>query len=131
MKKPDEIQIGGEHYNKTKMQHWTMASDLNLGYFEGQITKYVDRWKRKNGKQDLEKGKHFLDKLIELFESGKVKGMVQPPLKDALVVVHYYSVVNNFDPEQGKIIKMVCLWRYGSPNFLYQARDLLCKYIAR
>jgi hypothetical protein len=39
------------------------------GYFVGCITKYVERYHLKNGVQDLEKAKHFLEKLIELENS--------------------------------------------------------------
>jgi hypothetical protein len=38
--------------------------------FQYQITKYVMRWKDKNGIQDLEKAAHFLEKYIEATKSG-------------------------------------------------------------
>ena len=38
----------------------------NLGFCEGNAIKYLVRWKDKNGLQDLEKAKHFLELLIEL-----------------------------------------------------------------
>lgn len=38
----------------------------NIGYIEGSVIKYVSRWKNKNGVEDLEKAKHFLDILIAL-----------------------------------------------------------------
>jgi hypothetical protein len=61
----NERQVGGAHY-RTSMQHWDYVWVNDLDYFQGQITKYVTRWKRKGGIQDLEKAKHFLDKYIEL-----------------------------------------------------------------
>ena len=36
------------------------------GYFIGCATKYLERYHLKNGIQDLEKAKHFIEKLIEL-----------------------------------------------------------------
>ena len=39
-----------------------------LDFFEGNIVKYVTRWKDKNGIEDLKKAKQYLDKLIELNE---------------------------------------------------------------
>jgi hypothetical protein len=33
---------------------------------EGNVIKYVSRWKEKNGIKDLEKAKHYIDLLIEL-----------------------------------------------------------------
>lgn len=61
----NERQVGGEHY-KAPIQHWDFVASNNLDYFQGQITKYVTRWKNKNGLQDLLKAQHFLQKYIEL-----------------------------------------------------------------
>lgn len=66
----NDRQIGGEHYKKhgkTGEEHWDRQWRLyGPGYFIGCITKYVERYADKNGLQDLEKARHFLDKLIEL-----------------------------------------------------------------
>ena len=61
----NDRQVGGSHYAGT-FQHWDIVDEFQLDYFQGQITKYVMRWKKKNGMQDLEKAKHFLEKYIEL-----------------------------------------------------------------
>jgi len=45
---------------------WDYAYTHNLDFFEGNIVKYVTRWKDKNGVTDLYKAKQYLDKLIEL-----------------------------------------------------------------
>lgn len=69
----NERQIGGNHYKKGGEEHWDRQWRLyGRGYFVGCITKYVERYHEKNGIQDLEKAKHFLDKLIELESSAKV-----------------------------------------------------------
>jgi len=60
-------QVGGDHYDKTGEQHWDRQYRLfGPGYFVGCATKYIERYRDKNGKQDLEKAIHFLQKLIEL-----------------------------------------------------------------
>ena len=65
----NDKQVAGNHY-KTMTddipQHWDIVSMHNLDYFQGQITKYVMRWKNKNGVQDLKKALHFIEKYIEL-----------------------------------------------------------------
>jgi hypothetical protein len=33
---------------------------------EGNVIKYVSRWRKKNGIADLEKAKHYIELLIEL-----------------------------------------------------------------
>jgi len=44
---------------------WDYAYSQGLDFFEGNIVKYVTRWRRKNGVEDLYKAKEYLDKLIE------------------------------------------------------------------
>ncbi len=43
-----------------------VKNDLN--FIEGNIIKYVCRYKQKNGVEDLQKAKEYLNKLIELCE---------------------------------------------------------------
>lgn len=57
------------HYNQG-IEMWDYAHSQQLDFFEGNIVKYVTRWRHKNGIQDLKKAKTYLDKLIEL-EEGK------------------------------------------------------------
>jgi hypothetical protein len=61
-----QTQVGGDHYAKMKIQPVEFIHANNLNFIEGSIVKYVARHRAKNGKQDLEKAKHFLEMLIEL-----------------------------------------------------------------
>lgn len=61
-----DVQVGGDHYKKLKIQPVEYIHANRLGFFEGSVIKYVTRWKDKNGLKDLEKAKHFLELLIEL-----------------------------------------------------------------
>jgi hypothetical protein len=66
-------QVGGGHYKMPgHEEHWDRAWRLNWDPFQYQITKYVERWKDKNGVQDLEKARHFLDKYIELMKTSPI-----------------------------------------------------------
>ena len=38
----------------------------NLGYLEGTAIKYLTRFRKKNGVEDLKKAIHFIEKLIEI-----------------------------------------------------------------
>jgi len=60
-------QIGGNHYKSYKIQPWEFIEKNGLGFTEGNIIKYICRYKQKGGKQDLEKLKHYVDMLIELY----------------------------------------------------------------
>lgn len=58
------MQVGGDHY-KTEIQPWDFIIANDLGYLEGNIIKYVSRYKKKGGMADLLKAQHYLQKLIE------------------------------------------------------------------
>lgn len=64
-----EKQVGGSHY-KMAIQPVEFIERNNLGFCVGNCIKYLCRYKNKNGKQDLEKAKHYIELLIEL-EYGK------------------------------------------------------------
>lgn len=66
MSKANDMQCGGTHYANKPIQPWDYITANNIGYLEGNIIKYVSRWKEKGGVEDLRKAKHYLAKLIEL-----------------------------------------------------------------
>jgi hypothetical protein len=56
------------------LQHWDLVKIFGWDYFQGQITKYVMRWRDKNGIQDLDKAAHFLQKYSEIEYEGEEAG---------------------------------------------------------
>ena len=60
-----DYQIGGNHYRGQAIQPIEYILKNKLGYCEGNVIKYVTRWKEKNGIDDLLKAKHYIDFLIE------------------------------------------------------------------
>ena len=63
---PLNVQIGGDHYMKMAIQPVEFIHANGIPFIEGNVIKYVARWKQKNGIKDLEKARHYLDLLIEL-----------------------------------------------------------------
>jgi hypothetical protein len=61
-----DVQVSGNHYKDLAIQPVEYIHANNIGYFEGNVIKYVSRWRNKNGVKDLEKAKHYIDLLIEL-----------------------------------------------------------------
>lgn len=66
MSNPLGTQVDGNHYKTLAVQPVEYIHANGIGYFEGNVIKYVTRWKSKNGIKDLEKAKHFIDLLIQL-----------------------------------------------------------------
>lgn len=60
-----DYQIGGSHYKNKGIQPIEYIMSNRLGFCEGNVVKYVSRWRDKNGLDDLLKAKHYLEFLIE------------------------------------------------------------------
>jgi hypothetical protein len=70
-------------------QHWDRAWDLyGEAWFVLNITKYVERYRHKNGMQDLLKARNYLNKLIELEQRRAHEGVTdhvpQQPAEDPM-----------------------------------------------
>lgn len=65
-------QIGGGHYKGFKIEPITFILQNDLDFCQGNIIKYVCRYKMKNGIEDLEKAKHYIELLIE-YEKDKLE----------------------------------------------------------
>ena len=64
-------QFGGSHYVDKPIQPWDfmksiMSEEQFEGYLRGNVIKYLSRYPDKGGRVDLEKARHYLDKLIEV-----------------------------------------------------------------
>jgi hypothetical protein len=59
-------QINGTHYRELAIQPVEFIHANGIGYMEGNVIKYVTRWRSKGGIADLHKAKHYIDLLIEL-----------------------------------------------------------------
>lgn len=57
-------QVGGDHYN-TKISPIQYILANKIGFVEGNVIKYVSRYRKKGGVEDLKKAVHYLQLLIE------------------------------------------------------------------
>lgn len=61
-----EKQVDGSHYKNQAIQPVEYIHANGIGFFEGNVIKYVTRWREKGGVADLEKAKHYIELLVEL-----------------------------------------------------------------
>lgn len=59
-------QVGGSHYKDMAIQPAEYIERNGLSYLEGAAIKYISRWRKKGGKQDLDKAIHCLQLLRHL-----------------------------------------------------------------
>jgi hypothetical protein len=57
--------INPAHYKQGKIEVIEFILDQKFNYLEGNVVKYISRYKNKNGLEDLNKARWYLDLLIE------------------------------------------------------------------
>lgn len=58
-------QVGGNHYKGMKIQPTEYIVANDIPFCEGNVIKYVSRWRLKNGVEDLKKAEQYIKILIE------------------------------------------------------------------
>jgi hypothetical protein len=53
------------HYNKGGIEPIDYIVQNNLTYCEGNVIKYITRWRFKGGMEDLKKAKQYIDFIME------------------------------------------------------------------
>lgn len=61
------------HYTQGKMEVISAIEGLGLDYHQGNVLKYVARYRYKNGLEDLRKAKWYIDRLIFIEEAEAYK----------------------------------------------------------
>ena len=61
---PLDVQEGGDHYKKWRIQPVEFAMLNSLDLCQANVIKYVCRFRDKGGREDLLKAKHYIDLLI-------------------------------------------------------------------
>lgn len=58
-------QVGGDHYQGGDLQPVDVIDAFHLDFYEGNALKYLLRYEKKNGKEDLLKAIHYIEMIIE------------------------------------------------------------------
>ena len=58
-------QVGGSHYKDCKIQPIDYIMKNNLGFCEGNVVKYISRWNKKGGTEDLRKAIRYIEILLD------------------------------------------------------------------
>ena len=69
--KATDKQIGGKHYQLYSIQPIEFIVANKLSFIQGCVIKYICRFDKKNGVEDLEKIKHYCDLQIQLLKNKK------------------------------------------------------------
>lgn len=135
----NDRQVAGTHYTGVTIQHWDYAAANGLEYFEGQITKYVSRWRKKHptakGRlDDVGKALHFAEKLGEVIaEARGIPGVVDTAVyiaaarlrggvqRASFISGSDFCVSQNMHPADAGVVLAMEAWRLRGEDYLEQA----------
>lgn len=105
-------QVAGTHYASADgIQHWDLIDEYNVGYLEGCASKYVTRWRKKDGLVALEKAAHFMQKLYER-RSAQTFSQVIPRMPGVpLKVIARFAAANDLNAEEERILGHILAWQ--------------------
>ena len=115
---PLDIQVGGQHYKKYKIQPVELYNKFCLGFGESNLIKYSMRHQDKNGLQDLEKVEHYCDLMIQF---NNPIGKFIP-----MEYIEHFARVNNLSSFAKQVIEEVSLWLLNdSSDHLESVKSLI------
>lgn len=109
-------QFGGNHYTKMVMQPMQLSMRLEFNAIQHTISKYVSRYKNKNGLQDLQKAMQTCDLGGELDEFAERYNNSVPCewSKHNARVIDEYCFKNAFDARINRILELVGMNSYSA-----------------
>lgn len=111
----NDNQVGGDHY-KSEYQHWDFVEDTKLPYLLAQITRYASRWRKKNGLEDLQKARHYVQKEKETH---------QQRLNIASTLAAEFCKANNCGTEEVALFRAVMIYHTGNFQMLQSIDKIL------
>lgn len=128
----NEHQVGGSHYkNAEQFEHWDLCLAVGMGYLEGNATKYVSRWRKKAGLQDLQKALHYVDKLLEwMGDRFPVDTREFPTPEDkqqTFDALGRFAQINDLSPLERHFVMRLATW--SGRDEVEEARVVLLKLI--
>lgn len=91
-------QVGGTHYTDMNVQPFDFIEANKLTFFEGNVVKYLSRYKSKDGDRDIDKAIHYVK------ESFNRLGDFQS--RDIKMTAEEYCKANNLSP----VVELVLCW---------------------
>lgn len=122
-------QEGGNHYERLKVEPVKVFVAFKMNWFQGEILKYVSRFQRKNGEQDLKKGLHIADMAIDL-NIGKMNRVkvIRLLSKKKHLNDLFHDYVNQFEYVEYMTILLIGLIEENYDSVKENINELIKKY---
>lgn len=109
---PNETQVGGDYYRST-YQPWDFTMDVfGNDFLLGSVNKYLVRWRRKNGLQDLRKALHYLYKFIEEHRNNRITPPRLLSEESSRALLKHYVLANQVGLAETDILAAMVIGRW-------------------
>ncbi len=106
----NEKQVGGDHYKGAVFQPWDWDK-YGVGGHEWVAIKYITRFRKKLGKQDLDKAQHYIEKLASEFViNGRQNRARMRPITELKNAMSEFSIQNCLDARQHSAVWNIVNW---------------------
>lgn len=105
-------QVGGTHYQVKEggLQHWDYCVCTNVPYLEGVASKYLVRWRDKNGVEDLKKAQTYVQKRLAFYR----QGYPERGTRKNSFLFQRFAEDNAIPPRETAIIDLIMHWQIES-----------------
>ena len=130
-------QVSGTHYKTLAIQPVEFVMVNQMGFCEGNVVKYVTRWREKGGIEDLRKARHYLQFIEESTEYMEMLAQVRSWSyagawwRDRIKAEDYIRA-NNLDKAEAGVVRHITTWsNSGARHELVSAIKWMDELIAR
>lgn len=132
-----DTQVGGDHYKGMAIQPVQFITALQMGFCEGNVVKYLVRWRLKGGEDDLRKAAHYLDLLWEnknyhgVFYAARERGQRQGTMSIDNMPFELFANENGIEGLERHVLSDVYWWNWTARRcHLSDARTTMVKLLA-
>jgi hypothetical protein len=127
MSEANKTQVGGQHYVTSGLSHWDLIDTFRVGYLEGCASKYITRWEKKGGVQDLKKAAHYLQKLYESRSALSFNDQLSRQPRVPYATIDQFAADNGVGKVETAILN--CILNWSSTGTIQLGREMLQKLI--
>ncbi len=115
-------QVGGDHYKTGGIELWDLFGPESIIFY---TTRYLQRWRKKDGVRDLEKALHCVEKLREIMPHHAMRNVLT--VDDSLFESWMENTVDGAD--ERAIIRRIVIWYKSDMELEYAAAGI--RYLIR
>jgi len=108
-----EHQVGGDHYKGSDIDPKDFCIANDMGGCELSIIKYVTRWPKKGGIEDLRKARQFIGYLVKSVAHLSALRIQIPYRGKPAITAHQYVEANKLTGFEAEVVRQIYFWHFN------------------